>query len=352
MDRVFYLLRRVLLAVPTFIGITLVCFALTRVLPGGPVEMRLLRMRGIGDAGSSAGVGAAAEARPGASITEDQRRALNAKFGFDKPFLVQYATWLVRDRMGLRMTSYDYPNRTAWDLIASRFPVSLWFGITGFLLSYLVCIPLGITKALRHGTRFDAASSLVVFIGYAIPSFALAMLLRTALCGTVDGLWDLFPLGGFESVGSATLSFWQRLGDRVWHMALPVACYMAGSFAVLTLMMKNAALDQIASDYVRTVLAKGASFRYAVWRHAFRNALIPIATGIGGILTVFFAGSVIIETIFEIPGMGHLSLTALVSRDYAVFMALLSLTASLQLVGNLISDVCYMIIDPRIHFGR
>ena len=347
MDRVFYLLRRVLLAVPTFIGITLVCFALTRVLPGGPVEMRLLRMRGIGEAGAGA-----AEARPGASITEDQRRALNAKFGFDKPFLVQYATWLVRDRMGLRMTSYDFPNRTAWDLIAARFPVSLGFGITGFLLSYLVCIPLGIAKALRHGTRFDAASSLAVFVGYAVPSFALAMLLRTALCGTVDGLWDLFPLGGIESADAAVMTFWRRVGDRAWHMALPVACYMAGSFAVLTLMMKNAALDQIASDYVRTVLAKGASFRYAVWRHAFRNALIPIATGVGGILTVFFAGSVIIETIFEIPGMGHLSLTALVRRDYAVFMALLSLTASLQLAGNLISDVCYMIIDPRIHFGR
>jgi len=346
MNRLFYLLRRLLLAAPTFIGITLVCFALTRMLPGGPVEMRLLRMRGIGESIS------AAEARPGASITEDQRRALNAKFGFDKPFLVQYANWLVRDRMGLRMTSYDYPNRTAWDLIASRFPVSLGFGVTGFLLSYLVCIPLGIAKALRHGTRFDAVSSVLVFIGYALPSFAVALLLRTALCGATDGLWDLFPLGGFESPGADALGFWDRLRDRAWHMTLPVACYMAGSFAVLTLMMKNSAMDQIASDYVRTVLAKGASFRRAVWRHAFRNALIPIATGVGGILTVFFAGSVIIETLFEIPGMGHLSLTALVRRDYAVFMALLSLTASLQLIGNLISDLCYMLIDPRIHFDR
>ncbi len=346
MNRLFYLLRRLVLAVPTFVGITLVCFALTRVLPGGPVEMRLLRMRGIGDSG------AAAEARPGASITEDQRRALTAKFGFDKPFLVQYATWLVRDRMGLRMTSYDFPNRTAWDLITSRFPVSLWFGITGFFLAYLVCIPLGIAKALRHGSRFDAVSSVVVFIGYALPSFAIALVLRTALCGAVDGLWNFFPLGGFQSPDAATLAFWGRMRDHAWHMALPVICYMAGSFAVLTLMMKNAALDQISSDYVRTVLATGASFRRAVWHHAFRNALIPIATGVGGILTVFFAGSVIIETIFEIPGMGHLSLTALVRRDYAVFMALLSLTASLQLLGNLISDVCYMIIDPRIHFDR
>ncbi|NLL83114.1 MAG: ABC transporter permease subunit [Lentisphaerae bacterium] len=348
MDRIFYLLRRLLLAIPTFIGITLVCFALTRILPGGPVEMRLLRMRGIGEGGAAI----AAEAQAGAAITADQRQALNAKFGFDKPFLVQYATWLIRDRMGLAMTSYDFPNRTAWDLISSRFPISLWFGITGFFLAYLVCIPLGIAKALHHGTRFDALSSLVVFIGYAIPSFALAMLLRTALCGTVDGLWDLFPLGGFESATASQLPFWQRLADRARHMTLPVACYMAGSFAVLTLLMKNAALDQISSDYVRTVLAKGASFRRAVWHHALRNSLIPIATGLGSILTLFFAGSVIIETIFEIPGMGQLSLTALVRRDYAVFMALLSLTASLQLIGNLISDICYMIIDPRIHFNR
>jgi len=347
MNRSAYLLRRFLLMFPTFAGITLVCFALTRLLPGGPVEMRLLRMQGMGEGQP------AANARAGAaSVTEAQIKALNQKFGFDQPFFKQYGKWLFRDRMGLAMDSYDFPGRSAWQLIRERIPVSLWFGITGFMLSYLICIPLGIAKALRHGSAFDMATSLVVFAGYAFPVFALGMLLKMALCGTVEGMWNIFPLSGFESQGHAEMDFYGRLSDRATHMALPLACYVAGNFAMLTIMMKNSLLEQISADYVRTVLAKGASFRRAVWRHAFRNALIPIATGIGGILTIFFAGSVIIETIFEIPGMGRLSLSALLSRDYAVFMALLALTSSLQLIGNLLSDLCYMLIDPRIHFGK
>ncbi len=346
MSRVAYLFRRFLLMIPTFIGITLICFALTRLLPGGPVEMRLLRMQGISENSS------AANARGLVSVTAAQREALNQKFGFDKPFLTQYGRWLFRDKMGLTLDSYDFPGRSAWQLIREKIPVSLWFGITGFVLSYLVCIPLGITKALRHGSAFDIASSLIVFSGYAFPVFALGMILRTFFCGTVEGLWDIFPLGGFESPGYAAMSWGGRVHDRFWHMILPLTCYVAGNFAMLTLLMKNSLLEQISSDYVRTVLAKGATFQRAIWRHAFRNALIPIATGIGGILTIFFAGSVIIETIFEIPGMGRLSLTALTSRDYAVFMALFALTSSLQLIGNLLSDLCYMFIDPRIHFGK
>ena len=154
-----------------------------------------------------------------------------------------------------------------------------------------------------------------------------------------------------EHLGLTQAGLASRLADRARHMVLPVLCYVVGDFALLTLMMKNTLLDQIGSDYVRTVLAKGATARRAVWGHAVRNALIPIATGFGGVLTVFFAGSVIIETIFEIPGMGRLSLEAVVGRDYAVFMALLALTSTLQLLGNLLSDFCYMLIDPRIHFG-
>ena len=346
MDRFSYLIRRLLLALPTFLGITLVCFALTRVLPGGPVEMRLARLRGLGS-----GEGGGAPAGRVAAITAEQRQALARQFGFDQPFLRQYARWLVRDAMGLRMRSYDFPDRSAGELIASRFPVSLWFGLTGFTLAYLVCIPLGMAKALRHGSRFDAATSAVVFIGYALPAFALGMLLKMLLCGTVDTLWNVFPLGGVESPDAASLAPWARLADRAWHMALPVACYVAGSFAMLTLLMKNSLLEQISADYVRTVLAKGATPRHALWGHAFRNALIPIATGFGGILSLLFAGSVIIERVFEIPGMGRLSLEAITGRDYAVFMAILAVTSSLQLVGNLLSDFCYLLIDPRIHFG-
>ncbi|HOE60387.1 MAG TPA: ABC transporter permease subunit [Kiritimatiellia bacterium] len=344
MNRFAYLVRRLLLVIPTFLGITMVCFALTRFLPGGPVEIQLMKMRNLGGANDpgSAAVG---------QVTEEYRQELTRQFGFDRPLPVQYYDWLVRKRMGLLIASYDYPNRTAWQLIASRIPVSLWFGITGFVLSYLICIPLGVAKALRHRQPFDAISSLIVFAGYAIPAFALGMVLKMFFCGTVEGLADLFPLGGFESDLPATAGWGARMADRAWHMALPVTCYVAGNFAVLTLIMKNALLDQIASDYVRTVLAKGATRRRAIWGHAFRNALIPVATGFGSILGVLFAGSIIIENIFEIPGMGRLSWEALTGRDYAVFLALLALTSLLQLAGNLLSDFCYLLIDPRIHFG-
>jgi len=345
MDRLAYLIRRLLLVIPTFLGITVICFALTRLLPGGPVDIQLMKMRNIGGGGDRS-------AAQVTQVTEEYRQELNKQFGFDKPLHTQYLDWLIQQRMGMRIPSYDYPNRTAWQLISSRIPVSLWFGITSFVLSYLICIPLGIAKALRHRQTFDAVSSLIVFAGYAIPAFALGMVLKMLLCGTVEGLGDIFPLGGFESDFPVPAAFSTRLADRAWHMALPVACYVAGNFAVLTLIMKNSLLDQIASDYVRTVLAKGATRRRAIWGHAFRNALIPIATGFGSILGILFAGSIIIESIFEIPGMGRLSWDALVGRDYAVFLALLALTSVLQLAGNLLSDFCYLLIDPRIHFGK
>ena len=347
MDRVAYVVRRLLLVIPTFIGITLVCFALTRFLPGGPVEMRLMRMKGMSGAGE-----AAARTSGAAHITEEYRRELEAQFGFDRPVAEQYWNWLVVNRMGMNLPSYDYPNKTAWQLIRSRIPVSVWFGVASFLLTYLICVPLGILKALRHRQAFDALSSVVVFTAYAIPSFALAMLLKLCLCGTAEGLPDVFPLGGVSSDFDFEPTAWVWFCDRAWHMALPVACYVAGSFAMLTLLMKNSLLDQISADYVRTVIAKGATRRRAIWGHAFRNALIPIATGLGPMIGFLFAGSIIIETIFEIPGMGRLSWDALVGRDYAVFLALLALTASFQLVGNLISDVLYMVIDPRVDFSK
>lgn len=349
MDRLAYLARRLLLVIPTFIGITIVCFTLTRFLPGGPVEIRLMRLKGLaaqGAAGESAGANSAA------AISEEYKKDLEKQFGFDKPIYEQYYDWLIVNKMGMTLPSYDYPNKTAWQLIKSRIPVSIWFGLASFVLTYLICIPLGIAKALKHRQAFDAGSSLVVFIAYAIPSFALAMMLKMFFCGTVEGLMDVFPLGGISSDFDVAPTFWEWFVDRAWHMVMPITCYVAGSFAMLTLLMKNSLLDQISTDYVRTVIAKGATRRRAIWGHAFRNALIPIATGLGPMIGVLFAGSIIIETIFEIPGMGRLSWDALIGRDYAVFLALLALTASFQLIGNLISDVLYMLIDPRIDFSK
>ncbi len=344
MERLDYFLRRLWLMVPTFIGITFACFALCQVVPGGPVEQALAKMRGLGaaEAGRSPHAGAA--------VSAEQRRALEAHFGFDQPLLKRYGTWLVRDRMGLAARSYKYPNKTVGRLIRERFAVSLVFGIAGFALTYLICIPLGIAKALRHGSVFDAASSVVVFTGYAVPAFAFGMLLKMLFAGTGEGFWDILPAAGVTSAGFEFLSPWGKAKDLAAHFALPVACYVIGNFAVLTLLMKNSLLEQIGQDYVRTVLAKGGSLRRAVWFHALRNALIPIATGFGGVLGILFAGSVLIEKVFEIPGMGRLSLDAIVSRDYMVFMGILAVTSALGLLGRLLSDACYLWIDPRIQF--
>ena len=277
-----------------------------------------MRMKGL----QSASAAGAAASRGGQLVTEQYRQELEKQFGFNEPLYRQYWTWLVDNRLGMTLPSYDYPNRTAFELIISRVPVSLTFGLTSLILTYLICIPLGILKALYHRSIFDSLSSLVVFSAYALPSFALGTMLK---------------------------SFFERPeGD----MILPVICYVAGSFAMLTLMMKNSLIDQISADYVRTVIAKGASRTRAIWLHAFRNALIPIATGLGSLFGFLFAGSIIIETIFEIPGMGRLSWDALVGRDYSVFLALLVMTSILQLLGNLLGDILYMIIDPRMDFSR
>lgn len=342
-DRVAYFARRLLLIIPTFIGITLLTYLLTQFVPGGPVEQAMLKMRGF----DASGAATRAEA-----ISEAQRQAIREHFGFDKPFLVRYYDWLVNKKMGMTADSYLYTNKTVWELISQRFPVSLTFGITGFVLTYVVCVPLGIAKALRHGSSFDLFSSIAVFTGYAIPAFAFGMLLKTAFSGTSEAFWNVFPLGGFRSDNWEALSLWGKVKDQFMHMFLPVLCYIISSFAVLTMLMKNSLLEQISQDYVRTVVAKGGSMRRAVWRHAFRNALIPIATGFGGVLSVMFAGSVLIEKVFNIPGMGLLSLEAIVSRDYMVFMGTLAITSILALLGRVLSDFCYVLIDPRISFSK
>lgn len=346
MERLDYFVKRLLLIIPTFLGITVLCFLLIQFVPGGPVEQAISQMRGMQSGESGSGAGASA------SVSEHQRKEIEAYYGFDQPIYKRYWQWLVADKVGMQMDSYRYPNKTAWQLIKERFKVSLVFGVTGFVLSYIVCIPLGIAKALRHNGVFDLVSSIVVFVGYAIPPFAFGMILKMLFAGTMDTFWDIFPLAGFHSENFAELSLMGKVHDIFMHMFLPVLCYIIGNFAVLTLLMKNSLIEQISRDYVRTVLAKGGSFSRAVWGHAVRNALIPIVTGISGILTVMFAGSVIIEQVFEIPGMGRLSLEAIVGRDYPVFMGILALTSILGLVGNVVADFLYVVIDPRINFRK
>jgi microcin C transport system permease protein len=341
MERLHYFVRRLLLVIPTFLGITVLCFLVCQFVPGGPVEQAIAQMRG---AGARSGMASA-------TMSESQLEAIKKHYGFDKPIPVRYWHWLVDNRMGMAADSWKYTHKTVWQLIAERFPISLTFGITSFVLTYLICIPLGIAKALRNGAVFDLATSVVVFVLYAVPAFAFGMLLKIFFCGTVDGFWRIFPIGGFRSENWAELGFADQVRDQFRHMFLPVLCYVIGNFAVLTLLMKNSLLEQIGQDYVRTVLAKGGTLGRAVWLHAVRNALIPIATGIGGILSVLFAGSVLIERVFAIPGLGMLSLDALVTRDYMVFMGSLALQSLVYLVGRVLSDFCYVLIDPRINFA-
>ena len=214
MERLDYLLRRLLLMGPTFVGITLVCFALCQAVPGGPVEQALAKMRGMG-------AGAAGRSpHAGAAMSAEQKKALEEHFGFDRPLLRRYWNWLVQDKMGLAARSYKYPNKTVGRLIADRFRISLVFGISGFVLTYLICIPLGIAKALRHGSAFDAASSVVVFVGYAIPAFAFGMLLKMLFAGTGEGFWDILPAAGVVSVNYELLSLWGKFKDLAAHFVL------------------------------------------------------------------------------------------------------------------------------------
>jgi microcin C transport system permease protein len=233
-------------------------------------------------------------------------------------------------------------------VIRQRFPISIYFGLTGFLLSYLVCIPLGVFKAIRHGSRFDMATSAIVFLGYSIPGWALGAVLLVFFGG--GSFWDVFPLGEFRSAGWDEFTTWHKITDQVRHTVLPVIAYMVGSFATLTVIMKNSLLENLGQDYVRTAFAKGLPERRVVFVHAFRNSLIPIATGLGHLLSLILAGSYLIEKVFNIQGFGLLGYTSILRRDYPVVLGILVIGSLLRLFGNIFSDILYAVIDPRIRF--
>lgn len=339
-----YFLRRLLLVIPTFVGITLLVFAITRVVPGGPIERMMtqsLQMSGDKSAAS------ATNTRSGNSLSAEQLAQLNAYYGFDQPTLVSYGRWL------WRVLHFDLGNSTryhdpVWTLIKERFPISIFYGVTTLILTYGICIPLGIAKAVRHGTRFDNASSVVVFLGYAVPSYVISI----ALILTFAAHLDWFPLGGFVGDDFENLSTWKKIGDVIYHAALPLTAYLAGSFAVTTLMMKNALMDNLSADYMRTAMAKGHDFNGAVRHHALRNSLIPIATSFGSNISLLLSGSFLIETIFNIDGIGLLGFESVLERDYPVVMGILVISALLFLIGNILSDLCVALVDPRIRFTR
>ena len=335
-----YFARRFLLIIPTFIGITLAVFVVMHFVPGGPVERQIMRYR---MAVSEGGAGGRVDvALPEAAIAEMRRY-----YGFDKPVYTRYGLWLWNVLHLDLGRSYVYQDPVL-DVIKSRFPVSLFLGLTGFFLSYLVCVPLGVYKAIRHGTRFDIVSSVLVFLGYSIPGWALGTALLVLFGG--GSFWNVFPLGGFRPSNWDYLNFFEKIVAQLHHMFLPVLCYMLGSFATLTILMKNSVMENLGQDYIRTAFAKGLSERRVIFVHALRNSLIPIATGLGHVISLILAGSFLIEKVFNIDGMGYLGYTSILQRDYPVALGILVISSLLMLVGNILSDMIYVIVDPRIRF--
>jgi microcin C transport system permease protein len=340
-----YFVRRFLLIIPTFLGITLAVFLVMQFVPGGPVERAIMSFQM--SAATEGGAGAATGLRGSSALPEELVAEIQRYYGFDKPVHERYLMWLwnvVRLDLG---RSYVYQD-PVWDVIKSRFPISIFLGLTGFFLGYLVCVPLGVAKAVRHGSRFDWVSSVIVFLGYAIPGWALGTALLVLFGG--GSFWNLFPLGGFRPDNWEYLSLWGKITGQLHHMALPVLCYMVGAFATLTILTKNSLMENLSQDYVRTAFAKGLSERRVIFVHALRNSLIPIVTGLGSAISLILAGSFLIEKVFNIDGMGYLGYTSILQRDYPVALGILVISSLLMLVGNILSDIIYAFVDPRIRF--
>lgn len=331
-----YCLRRILMMLPTLFGITILSFLVIQLAPGSPVEQKIQSLRA-----GSMGHGGSVEVSP--AIVE----ALNKQYGFDKPIMTRYFIWLKKILTLDFGESFTYEEPVI-DVILSKFPVSLQFGLLSFVLVYLVCIPLGVLKAVHNGSAFDTVSSIVLFFLYSVPPLMLGVLLMVFFAG--GSFWNWFPAAGISSLNYDTLSTGAKILDRIHHFILPGICYVIGSFTVMTLLMKNSIIDEIKSDYVRTARAKGLDEKKVIYRHALRNALIPIVTGLGAELSLFLAGSIIIESLFSLDGIGQLGYKSALSRDYNVLMALIFITGAVSLIGRLISDLLYVLVDPRIDF--
>jgi microcin C transport system permease protein len=335
-----YFLRRLLLLPPTLFGITILVFLITRLVPGGPLERAIMEAQQ-----ASMSTGMSSSVGQGMALSEDQIEQLKAYYGFDKPWVVSYAEWVWKVLRGDLGTSYRY-NEPVWDIIRSRFPVSLFYGLLTLVITYAVSIPLGVLKAIKHRTVIDNVTSVVIFAGYAVPGYVLGALLL--LFFSAQLAW--FPMGGFTSLEFNDLDTWGKVKDLLHHAVLPLTCYLVGSFAVTTLLVKNNLMDNLAADYVRTAIAKGVSFRKAVSGHALRNSMIPVATTFGQNVTLLVAGSFLIETIFDINGFGLLGISAIFDRDYPIVMGVVLLSSFLLLIGNILSDAIVAFVDPRVRF--
>jgi microcin C transport system permease protein len=339
-----YILKRLLLVVPTLIGVLTLTFVVIQFVPGGPVEQMLSELRGRG-AGGEAGV-LVSDTRGMRDLGPERIAEIRALYGFDKPATERF--WqMLKSFAQFDLGQSFYQRKGVWDLIKEKMPVSISLGLWTFFISYLIAVPLGVAKAVRAGSRFDFVTTLIVLVGYAIPGFVLGVALLVVFGGQLQ--W--FPLRGLVSPNWEQLSWGARIVDYLWHITLPVTAMVMGSFAVTAMLTKNAFLEEIRKQYVLTARAKGLDERRVLWKHVFRNALIPIITGFpAAFIGAFFTGSLLIETLFSLDGLGLLSYESVIRRDYPVVMGTLFLFTLIGLVTKLISDLSYVLVDPRVKF--
>lgn len=340
-----YILKRLLLMVPTLLGVLFVTFCVIQFVPGGPVEQMVAQLQGRDTGGERASTsGAGYRGRQG--LDPQRIEEIKQLYGFDKPPLMRF--WqMLKGYARFDLGTSFYQRKAVWELVKEKLPVSISLGLWTFFISYLIAVPLGVAKAVRAGTRFDFVTTLVVLIGYAIPGFVLGVALLVIFGGQLQ--W--FPLRGLTSSNWESLGWGARIVDYLWHITLPVTAMVLGSFAVTAMLTKNSFLEEIRKQYVLTARAKGLSDRRVLWKHVFRNALIPIITGFpAAFIGAFFTGSLLIETLFSLDGLGLLSYESVIRRDYPVVLGTLYLFTLIGLVTKLISDLCYVWVDPRVKF--
>ena len=361
-----YIVRRLLLMIPTLFGILLVSFVVVQFAPGGPVERVLAQLSGsdtgatsrISGGGSDFGArqlqgagqldAANSKYRGAQGLDPAFIKKLEKQFGFDKPAYERFFI-MVKNYAVFDFGRSFYRDIDVVELIKEKLPVSITLGLWTTLLTYLVSLPLGIAKAVHDGTRFDTVSSTVIIVGYAVPGFLLAIFLIVLFAG--GSFWNIFPLRGLHSDDWQLLPWYGKIIDYCWHIALPIVCMMVGSFATMTMLTKNSFLDEIRKQYVLTARAKGLNNRQVLYGHVFRNAMLIVIAGFASAFVgAFFGGALLIETIFSLDGLGNLSFESVLNRDYPVVLANLYIFALIGLAVNLISDLSYTWVDPRIDF--
>jgi microcin C transport system permease protein len=342
-----YILKRLLLMIPTLFGVMLITFVVTQFVPGGPVEQLIHQMKGQGAGGEASG-GMKTLYRGDRGLDKDRIEDLKKLYGFDKPAHVRFFE-MMKNYATFDLGNSYFHHKSVMQLVVSKLPVSISLGVWTFFIVYLTCIPLGVAKAVRDGSAFDVITSTVILVGYAIPGFVLGILLLVLFGG--GSFWDVFPLRGLVSDNWAALPWHAKITDYLWHMVLPITASVVGSFAVMTMLTKNSFIEEIRKQYVLTARAKGLSENTVLYKHVFRNAVIPLVTGFpAAFIGAFFTGSLLIETIFSLDGLGLLSYESVLKRDYPVVLGTLYLYTLLGLVAKLLSDLSYVLIDPRIQF--